>query len=313
MPITWRPATCRDIEPCLSIQLRHRGDALIGLRPAVESWHHLVCDPFFASAVLESSPAIKGYVLIGFGAAAFVSRAFADAEIANPRPNINSRVIGGIHSRQPVLATRDEIARANAGEGVDVMVLFGSWRDQILDVEQRHEVYTLLASSFTESLGGYRVRRILYETADEPARDFVQRSVVYKAIAEFSELGRVIYLMTRESVRAVPASLGNVIFSFREPLLRLRESDQQLLLAALDGTTDPELARKLGVSLPAVKARWRSSFERIEAVMPRLVSDVDDHDGRGSQKRHRVLAYVRTHPEELRPYYWNGKLQRKTA
>jgi hypothetical protein len=38
--------------------------------------------------------------------------------------------------------------------------------------------------------------------------------------------------------------------------------------------------------------------------MPDLVRDAVDHEGRGAQKRHRVLAYVRSHPEELRPFDW---------
>ena len=107
----------------------------------------------------------------------------------------------------------------------------------------------------------------------------------------------------------MPASLGigNVIFTFRNPELRLRDSDQRLLLAALKGATDQELTTELGVTLSAVKARWRSTFARIARTMPGLLDDVSDGDARGMQKRHRVLAYVRRHPEELRPYHWETK------
>ena len=281
MPITWRPATWSDIEPSLSIQIKNRGDALVGVEAALDAWRHLVRDPFFASAVFEASPVIRGNRLVGFGASVLVSPAFANAEIGNPRPDINSRVIASIHSGESVLATRNEVARANAGEGVEVLVLYGNWRDQILSPAERQDMQTLLASSFTEWHAGYRVRRILHETADEPAREFLQRSVEFRAIAQFSERGRVIYLMTSESGRALPGSLGNVIFSFHEPVLRLRDSDQQLLLAALRGATDTELVTELGVKLSAVKARWRSTFARIAEAMPDMVSDVNDHEGRG--------------------------------
>ena len=109
--------------------------------------------------------------------------------------------------------------------------------------------------------------------------------------------------------------LGNVLFNFREPVIRLRQSDQQMLLAALRGATDAELATELGVTVSAVKARWRSTFASVAAAMPGLVRDESDNECRGSQKRHRVLAYVRTHPEELRPFDWkargiNGKARR---
>ncbi len=307
MALVWRPAAWMDIEPGLAIQPKHRGDALVGTQAAIEVWKHLFHDPFFASAVLEVSPIIRGHSLVGFGASVFISAEFAGTEISNLRPDINSRLIAGIHAGRPVLATRNEVAQANAGEGVQVMILCGVWRDEIFNPAQRHEAQTLLASSFSEWHAGYRIRRILQETADEPAREFLRRSVVYEAIAEFPQLGRVIHMMTSESAKAEPASLGNILFSFREPVLHLRDSDQQLLLAARKGSTDRELTTELGVTLSAVKARWRSTFARIEDVMPALVSDVNGHDGRGAQKRHRVLAYVRNHPEEPRPYDWKRR------
>jgi hypothetical protein len=105
----------------------------------------------------------------------------------------------------------------------------------------------------------------------------------------------------------MPGSVGNILFSVRKPALRLRDSDQQLLLAALRGATDQELASGLGFSLSAVKARWRSAIARVEETMPDLVCDAVSHEGRGAQKRHRVLAYVRSHPEELRPFDWATK------
>lgn len=313
MPITWRPAVWADIEPGLSIQERDRGDALVGMKACMDAWGHLFSGPFFNSAVLESSPIIQGQRLIGFAACVFVSSAFADAEIANPRPDVNSRVIASIHSGQPVLSTRDEVARANSGDGVEVLVLCGNWLDEILSPAERQDLQTTMASSFAECLAGYRIRRIIHETVYEPAREFAHRSVVYQPIAEFPELERTIHLMTRESVKLMPASIGNVIFSFREPVLRLRDSDQQLLLAALRAATDSELAAELGVSFSAVKARWRSIFARIGEAMPGLASDSEEHEGRGAQKRHRVLAYLRSHPEELRPYDWKTKARASNA
>jgi hypothetical protein len=307
MPLTWRPATWSDVEQALEIQPKFWGDALVGRNAAIQVWKHLVRDPFFASALLESSPAIQGHRLIGLGASVLVSTAFGDREIASPCPDMNSRIIASIYSGQSVVASRSEVAQANAGDGIDLAVMGGFWRDEILSSNERQEVQTLLAFSFTEWHAGYRIRNIFHETVDEAAKQFAQHSIVYQPIAEFPQLGRVIHLMTPASVRSVPASLGNLLFSFREPVLRLRDSDQQLLRAALRGATDRELAAELGVKLSAVKARWRSIFARIERVMPSLVGDTDERDGRGTQKRHRVSAYVRSHPEELRPYDWKRR------
>jgi hypothetical protein len=83
-------------------------------------------------------------------------------------------------------------------------------------------------------------------------------------------------------------------------VLHLTTSEQALLNAALAGATDADLATSLGVSLSAIKARWRSIFARFAELAPDYESA--ERDGRGPQKRHHVLRYLRDHPEELRPF-----------
>src|ERR1700735_3092773 len=217
MPITWRRASCNDIGPCLAIQPKHFGCNPAGPEAVFNVWKHLASSPFFASAVMEAHPPIGGHCLVGFGAAVFVLPGFVDAEIANPRPDINSRTL------------------ANGDGGGDVAVLFGSWRDEILSPAERDDIQTVYASSFAECLAGYRIRRIIHESVDGPGKQFAEKSVVYQTIAEFPEPGRTIYLMTRESARAMPASIGNIIFKFNEPMLRLRTAAQQLLRSGLRG------------------------------------------------------------------------------
>jgi hypothetical protein len=304
MPITWRRPFWIDIQQNLSIQPKNRGDVLVGAVAAVLAWKHLFHEPSFGGIIVESNPPLQGHRVVGFGCAVFVSSDFADAEIANPRPDINSRVIASVHAGESILPTRDAVAHANATQGVDVVVLYASClRNEILTPSDKQDALAILASTFVECYAGYRFRRVICETADEQSRRNIEASVVYRTVAEFPEVGRTLHCMNRESVDALSSSLGNVLFRFSEPQLKLRESDQELLLAALGGATDTELANELGVTFAAVKARWRSTFSRIAERMPELVGDNDGQDDcRGKQKRHQVLAYVRSHPEELRPY-----------
>jgi hypothetical protein len=96
------------------------------------------------------------------------------------------------------------------------------------------------------------------------------------------------------------------MYRYEEPLLRLRPGEQTLLAAALDGKTDAELSADLGLSIEAIKKRWISVFARIDEFKPEILSGTEaGSDRRGPQKRHRVVAYVRSHPEELRPYSWD--------
>jgi hypothetical protein len=307
MPITSRPATLADIDRCLSIQPLYLGDALVGRRAAVDAWKHLARDGFSASTVLESTSLPLSDRIVGFGASVFLSSAFLSAELASPRPDINSRIIASVHSGRSVLATHDEIARGNAGVGIDVLVLVGTWRDEILSQQERQEARVNLASGFVQKHSGYRIRRVFTEVAAQPERDFVEQSIEYRLLGAFPESRRALFLMTEESVQGIHGSLGNLLFKRYKPVLHLRESDQQLLLAAMGGATDLELVSQIGVTLSGVKARWRSAFARIAETMPELIPDLNDHQGRGMQKRHRVLDYVRNHLEELRPYDWEQR------
>jgi hypothetical protein len=74
------------------------------------------------------------------------------------------------------------------------------------------------------------------------------------------------------------------------------------LSAAIEGQTDSDLAVSLHLTVPAVKARWRSIFARCARLRPEVAPEFYGEGSRGPQKRHRVLAYLREHPEELRPF-----------
>lgn len=311
--MSWRAITEADLGPCLDVQPAHLGGEIVGPEIARRIWARLVRDPFFTAVAFESDPPIQGHRVIGFGASAFVTGAFMDAELAHPRPDINSRIIASVHAGQSVVLNYTQIARANADVELDVVILSGSWRNTTLSPPQSVEIQTLLPTSFATLHSGYRIRRIVWETISEPETQFARSSGVYQAIASFPPKGSVLNLTTPSTSLAVTGSVGNVVFRNSEPLLRLRQSEQQLLIAALDGGTDAELASTLRLKVPAVKARWRSVFARIAELKPELVNDIDGRHGRGSQKRNRIVAYVRDHPEDLRPYAWNENPPQKRA
>jgi hypothetical protein len=113
---------------------------------------------------------------------------------------------------------------------------------------------------------------------------------------------RALFVADRESAFAVSGSIANFLFHYREPILSLRKEDQQLLAVALRGLTDEELSKALSLKVAAVKKRWAAVFGRVSAVKPELIPEVaGSYAMRGRQKRHHLLAYLREHPEELRP------------
>jgi hypothetical protein len=297
----------QDLIECLLIRPERLGDEIVGRARAIKAWKNLIRSRSFFSVVIESLRPVAGQRIVAFGADAFVSRAFAEAEISNPRPGLNSRIIASVVSGASVILSEQEVRAANTRGGLDMVILCGSWRECVLNQPAISEVCTHLSASFLQLHRGYRIFRILTETVGEAEKRQYEATHAWRIIRSFDgppEASRAFGIITREEALAVTGSFIGPLFHHREPVLQLRDADQRLLLTALDGLTDQELAVKLNLSLPAVKKRWISIFERTAAKTPDLFAtccDNDDGRQRGKQKRHHLLAYIRSHPEELRP------------
>jgi DNA-binding CsgD family transcriptional regulator len=109
--------------------------------------------------------------------------------------------------------------------------------------------------------------------------------------------------LTSEVALSRWGSLVGLLFVHDTPRLALRPSEQRLLLSALHGGTDEELALDLGVSLSAVKKTWAHIYERTSAYLPDVCPACEPNGAaeRGKEKKQRLLSYLRDHPEELRP------------
>ena len=307
----WRPIREADLLTCLDLQPASFGEGIVGRAAALRVWNSLLSHPAFHGTVLESEAPIAGQKIVGCGLGVFVTQAFASREIANPLPGLNSRIIASIAQNKSVLLSRAEIGAANAGDGLDWVNLYGTWREGVLSADQLAEIHALLGASFVAHLGGYRFSRVLKEAIGDSGIAFARATGTYRLVAEFPETGSALAVVTRESALAAPYSMAATLYRYQPPVLRLRPAEQSLLLAALGGKTDAEISAAVGISVEAVKKRWLSIFARVDQFLPELLSTADiSSDGRGPQKRHRVLAYIRTHPEELRPYLWEPRMGR---
>jgi len=313
----WRPIREADLSACLEIQPACIGDQIVGRSAALRVWTGLLDSPSFQANVIESERPLAGHRIVACGMGVFVSSAFADREIKNPRPGLNSRIIAGVASGESVVLNRAEIAQGNAGEGIDFVNMYGTWRDGIMNAEQLAEVHALLGTSFVEHFTGYRFNRVLKEAIGSSQIALARATGTYRVVKEFQKTESALVVVTRETAAAAPYSVAATMYRYQAPVLRLRPAEQKLLAVALSGKTDAELSAALDLSIEAIKKRWMSIFDRVDEFKPDILSQTDAYssampsttgswsDGRGPQKRHRVVAYVRTHPEELRPFSWD--------
>jgi hypothetical protein len=159
---------------------------------------------------------------------------------------------------------------------------------------------------------GYHFSRIMSEMVDEldlwHVRDhrsfqIADRFEAYRQTNPDTKWNpeRALLVATLDSMRSDPHSIAAGLFQHHlEPRFAFTISEQQLLEAALEGVDDASAASSLFVSLPAIKHRWESIFDRVASILPDLCPP--GNGTRGIQKRQRVLTYVRNHPEELRPF-----------
>jgi hypothetical protein len=307
--INWRAVRDADLIECIATEPRHLGDEIVGRERALAAWSALLRSRSFNSVLLEADTPRAANQIVGFGASVFVAADFATRELQQPRPGLNGRLIASIASETSSVRPDSSLCNAGPDAPLDLILLSGNWLGEGLSPEQVAEAQTLLSLFFVQAHVGYRLNRILCETKGETQhRHLESAGGVWREVERFGG-GRTLFVMTRQDAFSVSGSLAAHLFQYKAPALHLRDTDKHLLAEALHGGTDAELAARIHLSPSSIKKRWRVLFERIADVRPDLLPDGRNKgwdEARGPQKRHHILAYVRSHPEELRPFRWRS-------
>jgi hypothetical protein len=249
--------------------------------------------------------------VVGVGGGAFVSHAFVEKERRHPRQGVLDRVLRSVLESRSVALDAQEIAAANAGDGLDIAVILHHWQKDVADSVKR-EVRRYLMEKFLDDIRGFRMREVLAEARETDelpwclAGGFRLRSdsPTQDSTVLPGEARRMLVGITREEALESEGSMLSLIFHHSPPQFGFTPSQRRLLFEAIQPRTDVEIARALGVSLSAVKKTWAGIFDRASVI---LDADADEAGSRhqpatrGAQKRHVLLTYLREHPEELRP------------
>jgi hypothetical protein len=311
--LSWRKARADDLAQCLQLHPAKNGAEIVGEAHLLGAWRQLLeMTHATRSAVVEMHT--KGRVeIVGFGFGSFVRKSFVEEELRNPRPGLNSRIIASVVSENSVVASYQEVRDANTRGDLHQVILDTSWKHGFLTPIQVDEVRVLLGRAYQELFAGYRFSRILCELVDELDLWHVRGLSVFRNVDGLEDFWRAnpetkwnrqrrLVEVTLESIRSDPHSIAAGLFQHHVvPQFAFTQGEQELLELALEGADDASLTKSLFVTLPAVKRRWSNIFERVGAMRPDLCP-LDGEGTRGIQKRQRVLSYVRSHPEELRPF-----------
>jgi hypothetical protein len=308
-----RPTGKADLRECLLLRPARLGAERIGVKRALRAWTTVLDDGDACITSLVEKITPGSSEIVGFGLAVFVNSTFADATLANPQPGLNASIIESIDAGKSVIPAYRYLQTANASATLDHVVMYSCEKQDSLNSNELGLVRNQLARAYLDSFVGYWLRRMLYEIVDD---DEFEKIKGYRGIRIIRRLStpklpgipplwtgnRALCEATAESFSHDPASLAARPFIERAlPILDFSPSQKRLLVAALRGAENAELAHSLCRTPAAIKRTWTGIFEQCVQHHPALLPATDG-SMRGQQKRHKVMAYIREHPEEIRPF-----------
>ena len=281
-----------------------------------EMWQTLLTTRQLLLSLVEDRGRPFASGLVSCSAALFVTDAFCE-EAKNRSPAFIGVDLARLYleDEMPVL-TRTEIAVANAGQGLNLLICFDGRKEEAFSRQETLAIREKQSVALQLALSGYQIREMLANPInDEAFQEMIDggarlRSDYRECHANGSKVNgkdlkpRIVGL-TKEEAEAHPGSHLSGLFVYSQPRFHFSRAEQRLLRYALTGETREDLAASLSLSTWTVKQRWESIYERVAAVdselLPAPIAEGPEAHSRGMERRRRLLNYLRQHPEELRP------------
>ncbi len=326
MPLRWRRMERMDVRECVQVVANHPvlsaryGEAIKYLGP---SWIRLLDYEATNATVCESLVGSKP-VICALGISLFVTDEFM-RELKSPPlfwigPELARRLACG---DSPVISDK-QLREFNSCGGLNVVAWEGCFHEEF---ENSAEAHRGMINAFIELHRGFLWKEVISAQLENSERlEWTVKTGGFlwnSATAQYTDLAgldpeeivrkphivgvtREIEMSRNKAWRGRGSWIGSV-FEYEPPRLSFSRSEQKLLLAALAGdSTDQALAAPLDVSIATVKKMWVSIYRRVADGLPEIIPDSARVGAgapeRGHEKRRPLLAYLREHPEELRPY-----------
>ena len=312
-----RPTRSKDLEACLDLiqnscprTAAFRGQYL----PFLES---LLRGGSWVSAVVEDEGRMPEKRLVGFVACLFISDNFARQIKTGLHPDLPLAILEKWRLGLKPHLCQDGIRKANAGEGVAILALHfnhvaadcASWEQDL--------IAKWLGDQFRLALEGYRVkewlaevrgtknRRLAWNMGFHPYRIFDDGKKNMSPNDPKRDPERFLMGFQPGVSPERPGTLVSSLSLFTPPRFYFGLPEQEVLREALQNATDEEIGPSVGISPWAVKKRWQGIYRKVARVDRQLTTADPTPDvleaSRVKQKRRRLLNYLRSHPEELRP------------
>jgi hypothetical protein len=315
--ILCRPLRCQDVASCVEIVARHPfvGPRYAGALPELRTvWTSLLDRDAFRAYVYEDAQESPSR-LVGVGCSAIITDEFLHEAKTPPFFWIGAELTRRVSRGDSPLLSDKDVRDRNSHGGLCLAVWEGA--TDVRDMN-RVDVLNAFLGTFIELHRGLQLKEIVGQGSTPDTLAAVTRAgylFVSRSDGRYTETNDAppdelifephVLGLTRELAPGRAGTWASRLFVFEAARFGFRPGEQRQLLAALRGGTDEDIAGQLGISRSAVKKRWHSIYGRVSSRAPDLIpgaaEDAETRSERGKAKKQRLIAYLRDHPEELRP------------
>ena len=281
-------------------------------------WRTLLSNGAMQLFLVENRAGLGGSRILSFGATVFVNDEFILEARSTLSPYLGVELAGRYLSQQLPVLNREQVARANAADGLNVVMCFEGWAQDGFSPEQFLAIRAKQNAAFHLALRGYRIKEFLTDPIGrEKSRWMLDAGArIRRNYSNYFRTNRLpkpehsqrpcLLGLTKEEALAHPGSSIADLFIYSPPRFRFNRSQRVLLQHALMGETCEQAAASLSVSRWTVKKLWHAIYDRVADVdselLPSPIAYGAHASSRGAERRRQLLNYLRQHLEELRPY-----------
>jgi DNA-binding CsgD family transcriptional regulator len=311
---------CRGLQRVFgSFSFRTNGNVLGGL------WRTLLSEGALRLSVVENRAQSGASPIIAFSAALFVTQRFhVEAQSTLP-PSLGRQIVQRCLTGASPTLNRKAVARANAQEGLCVIVCSAAFGGEGVSVRQELITREKQSDALQFALDGYQIKDLLVDITGAAdlrwmlnaglhiRRDYCGYFQSYSLPVPDAASRPWLVGVTRTEALAQAGARITGLFLHSRPRFHFSESEQILLRRALTGKTGENLAESLFISPWTVKKRWQAIYARVAEIdgelLPPPVSNGRNKPCRGTERKRHLLNYIQQHREELAPYSWSAAHQ----
>ena len=305
----FRNAHPNDFAACIELLRRDGGfQASDAVWQSLEAlWLHHYNDQSFASFQVFEKQRLGGKSeIIGFRNSVFVTEQFKNSYLAAPHAQFAARVWAMSLAGDSPILDRKQIAISNGRRELCLTVMHWCIRHRNPLHPQTLRLLPILPTAWQLAHFGYSCRMLLAYEIFGPEAVRIMRNIGYLehelTDKSASPDSTIFYWDASKQHLGQGALVATASILSPAPEFGFAPAEQRMLLLALDGQADRELAESLGVRSDTVRKLWERVYQRIRESNEELIPPAGPPGVRGQSNRHVVLDYLRQHLEELRPY-----------